>query len=249
MNRVVTLAVLLLAPAIALADERPYAFTYEPVVSAGGEMELEAYETLYQPKEGGIDAATWEHKLEVGYGVTDRLALSTYFVFRTTSSAAFEASALKLEGRYKLLDAGASPVDLVLYLELEKEVVDDKPWGIEEKVILGRSYGHVSWALNLVAEQEWPAAGGTELKLGYSAGVAAAVGGGVKLGVESFGWRTREVDGAIERTAYAGPTGSVALPFMTRLGFNSSWLVLGASFGLTDASDKFQARAILGADF
>jgi hypothetical protein len=249
MNRLAPLALLLLAPAVALADERPYAFTYEPTVSAQGEVELEVYETLYQPKEGGSSAATWEHKLELGYGFTDKFTMSGYAVFRTTSAESFEASALKLEARYKLLSAGDSPVDLVLYGEVEKEVVDDKPWAIEEKLILGRNYGRLSWALNLIAEQEWPAGGGNELKFGWSAGVAGEPVHGLRLGVEGFGTRTREVDGAREYTAYAGPTGSVALPFMSKLGVNSAWLILGCVFGLNDASDKFQARAVIGTDF
>jgi hypothetical protein len=247
--RLAPLALLLLIPGLALADERPYAFTYEPTVSAQGEMELEFYETLYQPKEGGSAASTWEHKLELGYGLTDRLSLSAYGVFRTTSAESFQAEAIRLEARYKLLDAGASPVDLVLYGELEKEVVDDKPWGLEEKVILGRNYGRLSWALNLIAEQEFPAGGGNELKLGWSAGMAAEPVNGLRLGVEGFGTRVRAADGAREYTAYAGPTGAVSLPFMSKLGVNSAWLILGAVFGLNPASDKVQARAVLGTDF
>ena len=128
----------------------------------------------------------------------------------------FEPAAVRLEGRYKLLSAADAPFDLVLYAELEKEVVDDKPWGIEEKLILGRSYSAFSWAANLIAEQEFPAAGGHELKLGWSAGAAVEPVRGLRLGAESFGWRTREVDGVVEWTAWAGPTGSVALPFLAR---------------------------------
>jgi hypothetical protein len=249
MNRLVPLALLLLAPGITLADERPYAFTYEPTVSAQGEMELELYETMYQPKEGGSSAATWVHQLEFGYGFTDQFTLSGYYVARTTSAETFETSALRLEGKYKLLSAGQSPVDLVLYGEVEKEVVDDKPWGLEEKVILGRTYYRFSWALNLIAEQEWPSGGGNELKFGWSAGMAAEPVNGLRLGAEGFGTRAREVDGTWGYTAYAGPTGSVALPFMTKLGVNSAWLILGCVFGLNQASDKFQARAVLGTDF
>jgi hypothetical protein len=248
MNRLAVLALLAVIPTISLADERPYAFTYEPVVSAQGEVELEAYETLYQPRQGGSAANEWVHQLEVGYGVTDQLSLSVYGVFRTTSAESFEPAAMRLEGRYKLLGSDA-PVELVLYLELEKEVVDDKPWGIEEKVILGRNYGRVSWALNLIAEQEFPAAGGQEIKYGWSGGMAFEPVRGLRLGAESYGWRTRDVDGAVEWTAWAGPTGSVALPFLAKGPIGNAWFILGAGFGLNQASDKLVARAVLGCDF
>ena len=204
---------------------------------------------MYQPRQAGSAGRTWEHQLEVGYGLTERLSLSVYAVTRTTSTTRLESSAFKLEGRYKLLDAADFPVDLVLYLEAEKEVVDDRPWGLEEKVILGRNHGRLSWALNLVAEQEFPSAGGNELKLGWSAGVAAEPVRGLRLGVESFGNRARAVDGSHQLTAYAGPTGSVSLPFLGRLGANSGWLIVGAGFGLNDASDRVWGRAVIGCDF
>jgi hypothetical protein len=249
MNRLTALAILSMIPAISLADERPYAFTYEPTVSAKGEVEVEFYETFYQPRTGGSASQEWVHQLELGYGFTDRFTLSAYGVFRTTSATAFEPAAIRLEGRYKLLDAGSSPLDLVLYLEVEKEVVDDKPWGIEEKIIFGRTYRSFSWAANLVAEQEFPAGGGTEIKYGWSVGAAVEPVHGLRLGAETFGWRTRDVDGAVVWTAWAGPTGSVALPFLTGSHVNSAWLILGAAFGLNEASDKVQARAVIGCDF
>jgi hypothetical protein len=249
MNRLAILALSAVIPAMSLADERPYAFTYEPTVSASGEIELEIYETIYQSPQASSDSRTWVHQLEVGYGVTEQLTLSAYGVFRTTSASAFEAAAVRLEGRYKLLSAGDAPLDLVLYLELEKEVVDDKPWAIEEKLIFGRTYRSFSWAANLIAEQEFPAGGGQELKAGWSVGAAVEPVRGLRIGAESFGWRTREVDGAVEWTAWAGPTGSVALPFLTGRHLNSAWLILGASFGLNAASDQVRARAVLGCDF
>ncbi len=248
MNRLAAFALIVVIPSITIADERPYAFTYEPVVSARGEVELELYETMYQPRVGGAATREWVHQLEVGYGLTDRLALSGYAIFRTTPANSFEPAAFKLEGRYKLLDSSA-PVELVLYAEVEKEIVDDKPFAVEEKLILGRTHGHFSWAANLIAEQEFPAAGGTEIKFGWSAGMAFEPVRGLRLGAESYGWRTRGVDGAVEWTAWAGPTGSVALPFLARGPIGGAWFILGAGFGLNDASDKLRLRGVLGCDF
>jgi len=247
MSRIVSLALAAtLLPALVRADERPYAFTYEPVVSVAGEKELELYETLAEPRSGRAAERAFEHKLELGYGVTDRLSLSGYGVFRSTDPKAFELSALKLEGRYKAVDAGASPVDLVLYLEAEKEVVDDKPFGLEEKVIFGRNHRSWSWAVNLIAEQEWPAGGGTELKWGWSAGAAWKLNGTVRVGAESFGERAHGVDGSWSLETYAGPTAVFTLPSGP---FSSAWLILGAAFGLRQEDDLLRPRLVIGADF
>lgn len=229
---------------MALADERPYAFTYDTTVSAQGEMELEAYGTLAQPRSGSGGEREWEHKFELGYGVTDKLTLSAYGVFRTTPTENFQFSAVRVEGRYKLLTAADSPVELVLYLEGEKEVVDDKPYGLEEKLIFGRDYGTVSWAANLIAEQEWPEAGGNEIKWGWSVGAAYKLNNSVKLGAESFGERVRDAEGVVSWESYAGPTGVLTLG-----PFNSAWLIVGAGFGLRQEDDKVRVRVVLGADF
>jgi hypothetical protein len=236
----------LVLPAVARGDERPYAYTYEPAVSAAGEIEVELYETLSEPRGGLAADRTWEHQLEVGYGLTDRLSLSGYGVFRTTDAMSFEPSALRLEGRYKLLDASQSPVELVLYLEGEKEVVDDRPWGLEEKLILGHNSGKVSWALNLVAEQEWPTGGGTGTKWGWSAGAAVAASRSIRVGAETFGERSRAVPGGVSWETYAGPTAVLTLP-AGRL--NTAWLIVGVAFGLRQADDLVRPRVVLGADF
>jgi hypothetical protein len=241
-------AVLLLLPLTALPDERPYAFTYEPVVSAGGETELELYETLSQPRGGRAADRTWEHKLELGHGLTDRLSLSGYGVFRTTSATAFQLAALRVEGRYKLLTAAQAPVELVLYLEGEKEVVEDRPWGVEEKVILGRTDGRFGWALNLVAEQEFPAGGGLETRWGWSAGAAVRALEPLRVGVETFGARHRAAGGVVSWEAYAGPTAVLSLP-TGRSPLATAWLIVGAAFGLDAASDRLLVRAVVGADF
>ena len=241
-------ALLLAAPAAARADERPYAFTYEPVVSAEGETELELYGTWVRPHGEPASRGEWEHQLEVGRGLTERLTVSGYAVFRTTPDKAFEAAAFKLEGKYKLLDAASAPVDLVLYLEGEKEVVDDKPWAVEQKLIFGRTHGRFGWAVNLIAEQEWPSGGGTELKFGWNAGAAVEPVHGVRLGVESLGERKKGPGEPAEFSTSVGPAAVFTLP----LGggkLNSSWLIVGAQFGLNDASDDLQIRAVLGCDF
>ncbi len=234
------LAVLALTPAAGRADERPYAFTYEPVTDAAGEHELELYETYYDPAGDLDDARKWVHQLEVGYGVTDRFDLALYGVATSTRQKAFEFTAVKLRGRYKLLDQATAPLSLVLYLEGEKEVVEDKPWVLEEKIIFGRDFGRVGFSVNLIGEQEF-VGGAVEKEWGWSAGAAVGVVEGFKIGAETFGAWKRS-GGVTETEAWAGPTAVVALPFLRAGAINSAWLTVGVGFGLNATSDDLRAR-------
>jgi hypothetical protein len=236
-----------LAPALALADERPYAFTYEATVSAAGEKELELYETYYVPDSGTDTARKAVHQLEFGYGVTDQFDLALYGVFQSTTAEPFQFQALKLRGRYKVASAATAPLDLVLYLEGEKEVVDDKPWALEEKIIFGRDIGKFGFSVNLVAEQEF-VGGETIFVWGWAAGVNVAVSDHFRLGAETFGeWETEA--GVTTTQAFAGPSAVVSLPFLRFGDFNTPWLTLGVGFGLNQSSDDVRARALLGVDF
>lgn len=233
-----------LTPALATADERPYAFTYEATTEAAGETELELYETYYAPSSEVQTGRKAVHQLEVGHGVTDQFDLALYTVFQSTTAEPFELRRFKLRGRYKLLDAATAPVGLVLYLEGAKDVVGEKAWALEEKVILGRDVGAFGFSVNLVAEQEFEA--GETIKIwGWSAGANVKVAEGLRVGAETFGeWA--DVAGS-ETEAFAGPSAVVALPRFGTL--NSAWLTLGVGFGLNRATDDLRARAILGVDF
>lgn len=238
-----------LAPAVAGADERPYAFTYEATTPAAGETEVELYETYYVPAGGGQTGRKAIHQLELGRGITDQFDLAVYGVFSSTTAKPFEFAGVKLRGRYKVLTAAtsASPVDLVLYLEGAKEVVEDEPWALEEKIIFGRDFGRYGFAVNLVAEQEF--VGGEVVKVwGWSAGTAIGVADGLRVGVETFGEWKKE-GGVSETEAFAGPSAVVALPFLRVGSINSAWLTMGVGFGLNTTSDDVRARALLGVDF
>jgi len=236
-----------LLPSLARADERPYAFTYEATTEAAGETELELYETYYVPAGGGQTGRKAVHQLEVGRGITDQFDLALYGVFTSTTAKPFEFEAVKLRGRYKLLTAATAPVDLVLYVEGEKEVVEEKPWALEEKIIFGRDIGKLGFSVNLIAEQVFVS--GEVLKVwGWSAGANVAVVDGLRVGGETFGEWSKE-SGVTTTEAFAGPSAVVALPFLRAGPINSAWLTVGVAFGLNGVSDDVRARALLGVDF
>lgn len=241
------LVALALSPLRSPADERPYAFTYEAATEAAGETELELYETYYAPSTEVQTGRKAVHQLEVGHGITDQFDLAVYAVMSSTTAEPFRLDGFKLRGRYKLLTAATAPVDLVLYLEGEKEIVDDRPFKLEEKVIFGRDLGNSGVSINLIAEQEF-VAGEVIAVWGWAAGVNTEVVKGLRLGAETFGeWK--EEGGASSTEAFAGPSAVVALPFLRAGAINSAWLTMGVAFGLNDMSDDLRARALLGVDF
>ena len=235
-----------LTPTLAFGDERPYAFTYEATTEAAGETEVELYETYYAPTTDGDTGHKAVHQLEIGHGITDQFDLALYTVFQSTTAKPFELQGFKLRGRYKLLTAATAPLDLVLYLEGAKDVVGEKAWALEEKLIFGRDIGAFGFSVNLIAEQEFEA--GETIKIwGWSAGANVKVADGLRVGGETFGeWA--DVTGS-ETEAFAGPSAVVALPFLRFGSINSAWLTVGVGFGLNRASDDLRARAILGVDF
>lgn len=241
------LAALLVAPALAAADQRPYAFTYPAVTAPRGGLDLEFHSLYSDPREG---PRQWEHQVELEYGITDRWDVALYNVFTRPYGGPFRYEAAKLETRLRLADAGEWPVDVVLYGEIEQSVVDDKPTTFEEKLIVAKDLGRANLAVNLVAEQEI-AKGKTELEWGWSAGASWEVHPALRLGGETFG-NVRTVDqptGESRQTrAWAGPAVAVSLPAHGGV-LKGSALTVTAAFGLNHESDPFLLRGILAFHF
>jgi hypothetical protein len=232
------LATLALLPAAALADRRYYAETYSAVTAPPGGLDVELWSTLHQaPRAGGT--SFWLHQLELETGLTERWDLALYGDFRYAFGDRTRFQAVRAETRYRLSRPGEWFVDPVLYLEVKKELIDDKPWAVEEKLILGKDLRAWNVSVNLVAEQEFIPGGGREYEWGYAAGLSYEIAPALRLGAEAFGaWTNVQVGGANvwEKGHWAGPAVSVA--------WSRYWLVLGAGFGLTDESERTRLRAV-----
>ncbi len=231
-----------LGPVLARADQRYYGETYNASLAPKGALDVELWTTLQQPR-SGQGPQFWVHQLELETGLTDHWDVALYNIFIYEQGDTTRYQATKVETRYRLSDPGEWFVDPVLYLELRKEWIADKPFAVEEKLILGKDLGRLNLSANLLAEQEFiPDGGGQELEVGYAAGVSWEVLPWLRAGGEAFGNWTRLT--AEDRTLsqhYAGPAISLAVAH--------SWLVLAAGFGLTDDADRLHARAILAFQF
>ncbi|BDG07782.1 hypothetical protein [Anaeromyxobacter paludicola] len=244
MKHLVTIAALaaVLAPPLARADQRYYGETYNASIAPKGALDVELWSTLYQPK-SGHGPQSWVHQLELETGLTDHWDIALYNIFRYEQGDTTRYQATQVESRYRLSDPGEWFVDPVLYLELRKEWIEDKPWAVEEKLILGKDIDRLNLSVNLTAEQEFiPDGGGQELEYGYAAGASWELLPWLRAGGEAFGsWRHSTAEDHTASQHYAGPAISLAVA--------RSWLVLAAGFGLTDESDKLRARAILAFQF
>ncbi len=224
-------------PVTARADRRYYAETYSATLAEPGGLDVELWSTLQQPpSRGGVQS--WVHQLELETGLTDSWDVALYNVFEYQQGDVLRYQALKVESRYRLSQPGEWAVDPVLYLELRKEFLEDKPWAVEEKIIVARDLRRLNLAVNVLAEQEFLPGGGTELEWGWAAGASWEVTPLIRVGAEGWGaWQRPAGASAYEFTAYAGPALSLAA--------SRTWLVVGAGWGLNDASGRFRVRAIL----
>jgi len=228
-------------PGMARADRRYYAETYNAATAEPGGLDLELWSTLQQPpRQGGVQS--WVHQLELETGITDQWDVALYNIFQYQQGDTTRYQALKVESRYRLSQPGEWVVDPVLYLEVKKEFIGDKPWAVEQKIIVGKDVGRLNVSVNLVAEQEFIPGGGTEIEWGYAAASSWELTPRIRLGAESWGAWLRPAGGdSYQFTAYAGPALALAA--------SRAWLVLGAGWGLNDASGHFRVRAILAFQF
>jgi hypothetical protein len=232
-------ALALFAAAAARADRRYYAETYSAATAPPGGLDVELWSTLHRaPRDGGLQL--WRHQLELETGLTDRWDLALYGVWIREQGDRTRFEALRAESRFRLSAPGEWAVDPVLYLEVKKEFPADAPLAFEGKAILARDQGPWNLSANLVAELELPRGGGNETGWGWALGASYEFHPSLRLGAETWAAFTRvDVPGAPaswERKAFAGPALSLA--------WSRVWLVLGAGFGLTGASESVLARAI-----
>jgi hypothetical protein len=229
----------LLAVLVALAvcaDRRTMIRAYEYMTQPQGNLELEIWNDIDAPKEGGFDQATTVHRVELEYGVTDHWDLALYHVFAQEPGLPLKFDSWRLETRYRLFEKNVLPVDVELYLEGERPADFTAPWEVEEKLILEKDFGRFALVANLVAEQKL-----LHLYDGHAwevdFGARYEVVPQLRLGAEF--WTIQEtVAGMTEGSYYAGPSISFAT--------SKLWLQVGAGFGLGDTSGATFVRSVIG---
>jgi hypothetical protein len=229
------LAAALLAPA-ARADRRTLIRAYEYMTQPQGNLELEIWNEVAAPKNGGFDQAATSQRIELEYGLTDHWDLALYHVFGQEPGASFKFDSWRLETRYRLFEKNVLPVDIELYFEVERPADFSAPWETEEKLILEKDFGRFALVTNLVAEQKLfhgYEGHGWEIDVGARYEIVPQL----RLGAEF--WTIQETAaGVTEGSYFVGPSVSFAT--------SKIWLQLGAGFGVGDSSGATFVRSVLG---
>lgn len=243
------LMVLVSSPA--RADRRAYGETYEAVTAPKGELDIELWTTYARLGEvdGGPASRGVRQMIELEYGLTDRWDVALYNMLDviTAGDTASGYAGFKIESRYRPTERGEWIVDPVFYLEVQERLRGDAKQSLEGKLILARDVGHVNTALNLALEEERLDDGSYNTEFEWAFGTSYAFSPAVIAGAEVFGKSEKADMGGLEHRLWAGP--SISFATSSRGVMRGIWVTLAAGGGLTDESDRFYARTVVGLQF
>lgn len=243
-------AAALFPAATALADRRAYGTTYEAVTAPRGELDVETWTTIAPQGEveGGPAARGMREMIELEYGITDHWDVALYNMLDAITSGDTESgyAGFKVETRYRPADRGEWFLDPVLYLEFQQLFRGDAKQKIEGKLILAKDIGNVNIAANVAVEEERLTDATWNTEVEYAAGTSYALSPAWMIGAEVFGKAEKE-EMEIENRMWAGPAISWAGGGAGVL--RGVWVTLAGGAGLTDESDSYYARLIVGFQF
>ena len=254
MKAVLALASVITFAAPAAATPRSLPFTYPYHTLPAGAAELEQYVDLVptrvarEKSDGtleGVMSQRYVLQTEFEYGITDRLEGAFYLMFKQGASA---QSALRFQGvkqrlRYRLADESEWPVGVAGYFEIA-ELQDE--FEVEEKLIVGRRFGHLQLLANLWFEQErYFQAGETKLIFNPAAGATWEISPHLVVGLEY--WARGRMGGKATAASADVPTRTHHYLGPTLLLQGASmWLSVGAYLGLDSAGKGFEVDAAYG---
>ncbi len=229
---VVAVMLLAIGAGESLADARAYVWTYEYMTMPEGAAELEYYLTAKVPDTSERETSSWQHQVELEFGITPRWDVALYQVWqedRTTESADFGYEGFKLRTRYRFAEQDALPLDALFYAEYERASDLTESDVGELKIILAKTIGHFDVSYNQVFE--WPFDDTGEAEHKFAAGLGYEVNPTFHAGVEATGNYS-------EGGYAAGPTVSLRK--------NRYFLAVGVLCGLEDDAADLQSRLIFG---
>lgn len=256
MNRTIITAAAVLAFTSGTADAnpRPLPFSYPHATLSDGHFEIEQYVDMSPVRveredDDGTRAVTgmrYDMQTEFEYGVTDRVEVSWYFVYRQGASSgtpSLRFQGVKQRARVRLNDAGEWPVNVGLYAETAQYHHELE---FEEKILLSRRFGRFDVVANLWVEQEYKFQDDEwEYLYNPTFGVTAELSPKLIVGAEY--WTRGEFKEADEGRHYAGPTFLVQEgEYFLSLGAYARLDALGKSAEIGDSYGKVWVRAIIG---
>ncbi len=212
------------------AAQKTYVWTEEYATLAKGNTEIEFWNTAVTQDVQTRNASDWQQKVELEYGITDRLNASLYQVYeQAADSNSLTYVGYNVELKYRIADANMLPVDVLLYAETEVSTIEGSVY--EGKIILSKDIGRFNASYNQIYEHVKNTGTGDN---GYAAGISYELTPWLRIGAESKGSYT-------EGAYAAGPT----LAFMG----NRIWANIGAVYGLNRNTSDREVRFVLGVPF
>lgn len=241
-------------PKTTLADRRNFAWSYEYKTMSKGELELENY---FTPKVNSVDDETetsWEHWLELEYGLTDKTDVSLYQMFKQKHKSALQYNGYKIRARHRFGTLGQYPLDPLIYLEFIQKPDEIE---FEQKIVLAKNLDKTFFAINFTFEQaiEEEEENGekeekeTELELAFnpSFGIGYQVSPNLSLSLEFLN-KNKISEGEVKNPAlFAGPT----ISWATEKGW---WTLnflplINRTEDVKKAHDEFMVRSLIGIFF
>ncbi|RJP29560.1 MAG: hypothetical protein C4533_00780 [Candidatus Omnitrophota bacterium] len=219
----------------AYADNRSYVWTYEYMTMPKGLWEAEVYATTEIKDINRSNINTVKHWLELEYGLTDRLDLAVYQMWKTGNKISendTEYDGFKVRARYRFGEKGKFLLDPLVYLEYIRNDDLHKPNVGEAKLILARDIGRVNISYNQILKANLESEGLAEWE--YAAGGSYKISETFRFGLESKGSYTKD---------------KIAVGPVVSFRFGKNWMALGSAFGLNERTDDLQVRLIVGIPF
>lgn len=230
MSSIVVVAFIFATGAQGHAAQKSFVWTEEYSTLGAGEAELEYWNTAVTKDIQTRSASDWNQKIELEYGITDRLNVALYQVFeQEADSNSLTYAGYNVELKYRIAEQNKLPVDILLYVEHEVSTIEG---GVNEgKVILAKEIGKFNIAYNQIYEKVNSEHQGDH---GYAAGIGYEVVPWLRAGFESKGSYTHGEYAVGPTLAWTG---------------NRIWANLGAVFALNHKTNDREARFMLGVPF
>ena len=242
---VTTISIFLCAQGRASAHMRDYILNQGYNTTRKGEAEVELYNDFNMPDTDQSGTYNSLHQVELEYGITNRLQLSYYEVYKWDRTDDWQRDAFKIEAKYRFLESGELPVDIALYGEYKNpngrnEVASDE---LEGKLILSRDFGRWNIVGNLITERKINEH--EDLQWEYTLGVGYPLNSKVRLGLELKETLGDQGEFGIHRK-------DNQLQLMPVIAFSPAphtRILLGPAVGLTRAADDLQLKSIVEIEF
>ena len=239
------ISMLLCTQGRASAHMRDYLFNQGYHTTRKGEAEVELYNDFNMPNTERDNTFNSLHQVELEYGITNRLQLSYYEVYKWNRTDDWQRDAFKVEAKYRFLESGELPVDIALYGEYKNpngrnQAASDE---VEGKLILSRDFGRWNIVGNLITERKINEH--EDLQWSYTAGASYELNPKVRLGLELQETLGDQGEFGIRRKDHQLQLMPVIAASLTP----NCRVLFGPAVGLTHAADDLQLKSIVEIEF